>query len=831
MLEFAGYFAVHGSLSLALCLLWVWGPRGQVARAFRLAAFLLAAFVLIAYGVYFIRVTHDDALERATFVLVMAVAYGALWPRQSRIQGWLDLGRELLSMALVALAFAVTYFDWLEPETVQGLLRRLAEIPFWIVAGPLSLVLPALIASLVWGTIRARGPSAPEPSPPETADQGRTGALTGLLAWLLDAGLTVLAVGMVVGLSALSWAEFPPASCVAFVLFGFRLALHGLLAISLNLSVAGLVSSGSGSWFARIRFAVFLALSLLDLVSIGTPESPAALWRACLAAALSLAVLARLRAHMAFRSTRELAGEIGAMTCLALALSLVDHAWWAGLPASWLLSRPFILLYGCLVALNPKGILEWLCRLWDAVRRIPVAATLWPAACLVLAETVLVLWCGGTAVQSLVAAGLAAVLVGVVVAPGPFGWRRTAAALVLLLVVETYPVHVSIAARSLVPRADLSLPERLQPFAWPTFALESVPVVASRVESRRSTRAPVTAPRPAIGDPDGLSGALERQKLMPEKRRPEGPTKLKYRPPRWVRVFGESDLSAGAEDSTQHRLRVGFDVKPVTWGRRSPASDPAVDGSSPGQTAGRGFLQVRVPRLDRVVTLWPDPDATPCCLKSFWEASRQTSRPFWMAAAGVERPRARLFSDRLPWFDADLALESHRVPCYLVDHLALASTTVRAPSEVPRAGTQEPCAIETVPNGPNEVRLRLSPRVPGFLYLADGYSPAWKSRVNGLDTPVLRANLTFKAVAVGAGPQEIVLRYEPRRILFGMLLGVVAVLLSFVMFVVSSIRGVGLPLLPAIDSGAGAPARPGPGTVVIGGQAADCAIARFDPMP
>jgi uncharacterized membrane protein YfhO len=46
--------------------------------------------------------------------------------------------------------------------------------------------------------------------------------------------------------------------------------------------------------------------------------------------------------------------------------------------------------------------------------------------------------------------------------------------------------------------------------------------------------------------------------------------------------------------------------------------------------------------------------------------------------------------------------------------------------------------------------------------IVDAYDPGWRAWVDGRETSVLRANVAFRAVAVGAGRHEVELRYRPR---------------------------------------------------------------------
>jgi uncharacterized membrane protein YfhO len=49
----------------------------------------------------------------------------------------------------------------------------------------------------------------------------------------------------------------------------------------------------------------------------------------------------------------------------------------------------------------------------------------------------------------------------------------------------------------------------------------------------------------------------------------------------------------------------------------------------------------------------------------------------------------------------------------------------------------------------------------GFLVIGDNYHPDWCARLDGLATPVLRANTVMRAVAVPAGRHRVVLEFKP----------------------------------------------------------------------
>jgi hypothetical protein len=68
---------------------------------------------------------------------------------------------------------------------------------------------------------------------------------------------------------------------------------------------------------------------------------------------------------------------------------------------------------------------------------------------------------------------------------------------------------------------------------------------------------------------------------------------------------------------------------------------------------------------------------------------------------------------------------------------------------------------------PNDLRLDAELSEPGYLVLVDAYNPGWRATVDGEDVPVLRANMAFRAVSVGAGRHVIEQAYHPRSVVVG----------------------------------------------------------------
>jgi hypothetical protein len=79
--------------------------------------------------------------------------------------------------------------------------------------------------------------------------------------------------------------------------------------------------------------------------------------------------------------------------------------------------------------------------------------------------------------------------------------------------------------------------------------------------------------------------------------------------------------------------------------------------------------------------------------------------------------------------------------------------------------------------GADRVALDATLSAPGYVVLVDAYDPGWRAWVDGSETPLLRANVAFRAVAVGAGRHTVELRYRPRALLVGLALTALSVLI------------------------------------------------------
>jgi hypothetical protein len=82
------------------------------------------------------------------------------------------------------------------------------------------------------------------------------------------------------------------------------------------------------------------------------------------------------------------------------------------------------------------------------------------------------------------------------------------------------------------------------------------------------------------------------------------------------------------------------------------------------------------------------------------------------------------------------------------------------------------------------VALHTEVATPAMLVLADSFYPGWRATVDGVAAPILRANLTFRAVALEPGVHEVVFTYYPAGwrwgvgVSLGAIVAMVAVLLT-----------------------------------------------------
>jgi hypothetical protein len=73
----------------------------------------------------------------------------------------------------------------------------------------------------------------------------------------------------------------------------------------------------------------------------------------------------------------------------------------------------------------------------------------------------------------------------------------------------------------------------------------------------------------------------------------------------------------------------------------------------------------------------------------------------------------------------------------------------------------------TLQDSPNQVTIRAVLDAPGYLVLADTWSPGWRATVDGESAEVLRANYAFRAIWLDTGEHNVEMVYRPTVALVG----------------------------------------------------------------
>jgi len=89
---------------------------------------------------------------------------------------------------------------------------------------------------------------------------------------------------------------------------------------------------------------------------------------------------------------------------------------------------------------------------------------------------------------------------------------------------------------------------------------------------------------------------------------------------------------------------------------------------------------------------------------------------------------------------------------------------------------------------PERVVLDVVAGSDGYLVLTDTYYPGWEAEVDGQPVPILRANLSSRAVALAAGRHQVMFRYRPRTFYTGTAISAVTLLLIAIALLWTCVR-------------------------------------------
>ncbi len=132
-------------------------------------------------------------------------------------------------------------------------------------------------------------------------------------------------------------------------------------------------------------------------------------------------------------------------------------------------------------------------------------------------------------------------------------------------------------------------------------------------------------------------------------------------------------------------------------------------------------------------------------------------------------PRAFLVHNARVLDDAATLREIRRADFKPAEQLYLAGGQLLNAGGAQRADE----SVRIVSYQPERVVLAVDAKTDAYVLLADAWYPGWVARVDGIETPVERADYIFRAVRVNAGTHQIEFEYRPMSLYVGIVLSVV----------------------------------------------------------
>lgn len=71
-----------------------------------------------------------------------------------------------------------------------------------------------------------------------------------------------------------------------------------------------------------------------------------------------------------------------------------------------------------------------------------------------------------------------------------------------------------------------------------------------------------------------------------------------------------------------------------------------------------------------------------------------------------------------------------------------------------------------------------------ILYVSDSFHPDWRAKIDGVDAKIIKANMTFRAVAVPQGKHTLTMRYDGSNVVSGGLASLLALIVCMILIVV-----------------------------------------------
>jgi len=132
-------------------------------------------------------------------------------------------------------------------------------------------------------------------------------------------------------------------------------------------------------------------------------------------------------------------------------------------------------------------------------------------------------------------------------------------------------------------------------------------------------------------------------------------------------------------------------------------------------------------------------------------------------------PRAYVVSRALKAADEDEALRLLEAK----DFVPRTMVVLQA-AEVPRTG-EGGGSVSWTSRDSDRFELAVETSSDSILVVSDTDYPGWEADVDGVSTPILRANLAFRAVALTAGKHQVRMRFRPASARTGLLVSLLSI--------------------------------------------------------
>ena len=91
--------------------------------------------------------------------------------------------------------------------------------------------------------------------------------------------------------------------------------------------------------------------------------------------------------------------------------------------------------------------------------------------------------------------------------------------------------------------------------------------------------------------------------------------------------------------------------------------------------------------------------------------------------------------------------------------------------------------VRIIKRSNNRITFQVSSPQEGYLVVTDVYYPGWKAYIDGMESEIMRANYTFKAVAVPVGNHVVELIFDPVSFKIGALISGSTIILTFLLLI------------------------------------------------